>query len=131
MSEILYLSSGPLHYSYTEGYGYKLIVRMDQGIIDFYRSLVPKWVRLNSQMYPAHVSVVRKVVPVNLGFWGRYEGEVVDFEYSPVVCNEGVYYWLNVFSRRLEEVRVELGLSPTRVFEGGLSCFHATVGNIK
>lgn len=130
----LFWSSGPLRYTIDRS-GYKLNVMVDRGISDYYRSLIPKYVGLNGTRYPPHVSVVRKEIPRNLEFWGKYEGEVVNFAYSNIVHSGKVYYWLNVFSERLEQIRLELGLPVsteyTRPPDGWTRCFHCTIGNIK
>ena len=135
MDEVLYRSVGTLHYDRTQDGGYKLIVQIDQEISDYYRSLIPKWIDARPQMYRAHVSVVRKEVPPNLDYWGVYEGEKVEFWYSPIVHNGKFYYWLNVFCLRLEEIRLELGLPVRSEYTippcGFTKCFHTTLANNK
>lgn len=131
---MLYKSEGILRYY---GPPYKLIVEVDQGIGDLYRALIPKYMPVNRPMYPAHITVVRseKETPVILDSWGKHNGERVEFYYDPEVKVGTVYYWLNVFCKRLEEIRVELGMSVdspyTRPPEGFLKCFHLTIGNSK
>lgn len=113
----------------------KLIVVVDPNISLYYRSLVPKWMPLNPQKYPPHISVVRREVPPNMAAWGKYQKETIDFTYSNEICNGKVYYWLNAFSKRLEEIRTELGLSIsseyTRPPDSWTKCFHITIGNCK
>ena len=41
---------------------------------------------------------------------------------------DGVYYWLNVYSTRLEDIREELGLKR---LPGSFEAFHITIGNNK
>ena len=134
MNEILYTSTGILRYHY-QGAGYKLAVDIDPEITRFYRSLIPKNIKTNPQMYDAHISVVRKEVPPNLEFWERYEGQEIEFLYSPIIYYGEVYVWLNCFSKRLEEIRLELGLpvdSPyTRPPSGLEKTFHSTICNLK
>jgi hypothetical protein len=131
----LHSSTGVLRYTQRDGYGFRCVLDIDQQISEYYRALLPKWIYVNRQMYPAHVSVVRKEVPPNLEAWGRHEGEEIEFQYEHFVYNDNVYYWLNVFCTRLEEIRAELGLpvsSPiTRPPSGFLKCFHSTIGNVK
>ena len=129
-----YPSDGHLRYSRTDDGGYKLIVEVHPTITAFYRTLVPRAIRLNMQRYPPHISVVRKEIPVNLDAWGKYEGEVVDFEYGSDIMHDDTYYWLNVYSPRLHEIRVELGLPPSSEWSrppDGADCFHSTIGNVK
>lgn len=126
----LFKSIGKLHYGET-----KLIVEADQELSRYYFALVPKSAKLNPQRYGAHISVVRNEVPTKLEFWKKYEGELIEFYYEPYVHNGEVYYWLNTFSNRLEEIRLELGLpissEYTRPPGGFFKCFHMTIGNIK
>lgn len=132
MDDILHKSTGVLRYSKD---GLNLRLSVCQGIVDLYRDLLPKSIRLNRQAFPAHISVVRKEVPPRMEFWRKYEGERLDFHYSPVVHHGKVYYWLNAFSTRLEAVRLELGLPVHSQYtlppEGFTKCFHVTIGNIK
>jgi hypothetical protein len=114
-----------------------LVVNADQELSNYYRVLIPKWKNAKSQMYPAHITVVREGLeePKNLEFWGKYQGEKIEFYYSPEVQEGTVYFWLNIFSVRLEEIRIELGLSVHSEYtlppEGFTKCFHMTVGNKK
>jgi hypothetical protein len=113
----------------------KATLDVDPGIVAFYRSLVPKSIRLNSQMYAPHISFVRKEIPPNMDVWGKYEGEEIEFEYSNIIHFDDVYAWLDVHSLRLQEIRMELGLPHMRRHSGspdGFSqSFHITIGNFK
>ncbi len=126
----LFKSTGTLRYGFTN-----LVLDVDQGIVDYYRALLPKSVRTNRQMYPAHISVIRKETPPKMELWNKYSGEQIEFEYSNIIHNGEVYYWLNCWCQRLEDIRVELGLpvdSPyTRPPDGFAKTFHVTLGNIK
>lgn len=128
----MHTSEGILHY---DNYPLKLVLQVDQQISDYYRSTLPKYIWTNPQRYPAHVSVVRNETPPNMELWGRYEGIKVPFLYEHHVYNGQVYYWLNVFCSRLEDIRVELGLpisSPYTLPPGGfVHCFHCSVANCK
>ena len=131
---MIYRSVGHLRYSFTEDYGHKLIVEVDQELANFYRSLIPRWFDVNPQKFPAHISVIRHETPIKLEYWGKYEGEEITFVYDPFVYVGNVYYWFNAFATRLEEIRVELGLSNSSRFSrppDGRRCFHVTIGNSK
>lgn len=124
-------STGVLRYGWES-----LVLDIDQGIVDFYRSLIPKYIEMNRQKYAAHISVVRKEVPPYYSeFWRKHEGEVIEFEYSNYIYNGTVYWWLNAYSKRLEEIRSELGLSILDQFNEPFRnyswTFHTTLGNIK
>ena len=127
---ILYKSIGTLRYGFTH-----LVVDVDPEITRYYRALLPKYVEIQPQMYPAHISVVRKETPPKIELWRKYEGQKIEFNYNPVVHEGSVYFWLNVFCQQLEKIRVELGLeihSPyTLPPEGFVHCFHCTIGNKK
>ncbi len=113
---------------------YKLIVEADQNISDYYRNLVPKYLKLNKQMHAAHISIVRKEIPINLQYWKKYEGEEIKFEYEGYIYNDETYYWLGVKCDYLKLIRAELGLPLTSwITESPDSGheFHLTVGNTK
>lgn len=127
----MFYSTGTLIYSNNP---YKLIVSVDQGISDYYRSLIPKYKDVKKQMYSAHMSVVRNETPIKLSQWEKYQNINVDFEYEPIIYNDECYYWLNAYSSVLEDIRIELGLLPTNEFTrspDGKHKFHITIGNIK
>lgn len=138
---LLYQSSGILRYSDNP---YRLVVEVDQELVSYYRSLIPKYLCVSSSRYPAHITVVRpeKESPKNLELWKKYEGEELDFLYEPIVVHGKNYYWLRVLSKRLEEIRAELGLGLERSKtltdasyelppEPYLKFFHTTIANCK
>ena len=131
---MLHRATGILKYENNDDF-YKLIVEVDPNLALFYRSLIPKYKGVTGQRYPPHISVVRKEIPPNLALWGKYEESPVDFVYDSDIQNDDKYWWLNAFSTRLEEIRVELGLPVTSPFtrppSGFLKCFHITLGNTK
>lgn len=112
----------------------KLILSVDQGIVDLAFALTPKYYKLQRQAFPAHISVVRNEW-FKSDLWGTHEGERVEFTYDPRTRNDETYHWMRVWSERLSQIRVELGRPP---FRGGVTlppdgerCFHITVGNTK
>lgn len=134
MCDSLYPSIGTFHYS-SDGCALKVLV--DPELAAYYRALIPKWKNVKCPRWPAHITVVRqgKEIPTIMEPWGKYEGNTVEFFYSPVVHFGKVYYWLNVFCVRLEEIRRELGLPVRSEYtippEGFVKCFHMTLGNSK
>lgn len=127
----MFTSTGFLKY-YTDPY--KLIVEVDQGISDYYRSTIPKYIKTNKQLYPAHISVVRKEIPPNLNVWNKYQDKEIEFQYEHYVYNDDVYIWLNVFCDELEFIRKELGLSTCSgitMSPDGRHKFHCTIANRK
>jgi uncharacterized protein YaeQ len=113
---------------------YKLIVSVDDEIGKFYRSLVPKYLAVKKPMYPTHISVVRNQMPVNLSAWRKYHEQEIVFDYDSYIYNDELYYWLNAYSKSLEDIRVELGLPSTSKYTrspDGRHMFHITIGNLK
>ena len=110
---------------------------MDQGLIDFYRSLVPKILNIKPQAYKGHISVIRKEIPQVLyldHFWGAYEGEEIEFQYRNDIQYDETYCWIPAYSARLSGIRTELGLPPFRRIkrpEHEDPSYHITLGNFK
>jgi len=129
----MFQSSGIL--KYTKNVNYSLRVVIDSELTRYYRSLLPKWMKSKQQMYSPHISVVRKESPIYLEFWGKYEGELITFDYDHEIEYNDTYVWLNAYSHRLEQIRVELGLpihsQYTMPPEGFTKRFHTTIGNFK
>ena len=132
---MLYKSTGVLRYS--EDKGYKLIVVIDKQIARYYRSLIPKWYVVQGTRYDPHITVVRsyKETPPDLTAWGKYEGQEIEFLYDSTIQMSENYYWLNILCKRLEEIRLELGLPVTSIYtrppEGFSKFFHTTIANTK
>lgn len=126
-----YSTTGKLHYSIENGV-YKLIVEVDPGIAALARALTP--VKLNKPKYAPHISVVRHETPTSIDMWGKYEGELVSFDYCPFVHNDEKYYWLQVVSPALVKIRMDLGLPASSLKSrppDGTEVFHTTIGNTK
>jgi hypothetical protein len=121
----MYKSVGILEYGPGTN---RIVLNVDQGIADFYRSLIPKAWPKNPQRYMAHISVVRKITPPDLRAWGKYSGEHIEFEYEPEIIWDEKYYWLSAYCPRLCDIRVELGLEPMPPWRNKL---HITVANRK
>lgn len=85
-------------------------------------------------MYSSHISTVRNETPLNLSVWRKYHQQEISFDYEPFIYNGTVYYWLNAYSKNLEDIRLELGLPNTSEFTrspDGRHKFHITIGNLK
>ena len=81
---------------------------------------------LNAPVWRSHVTVCRGETPKKQWNWKKYEGRRITFEYSPEIKLSETYAWLSIYSRELEEIRVELGLAPQPFVR-----FHLTIGNTK
>lgn len=123
-AQLIHSSTGTMRY----GPGMRVVLEVDQGIADFYRSLIPKSFMVKPQRHPAHVSVVRHETPRNMAAWGKHIGEQITFDYSPQIVNDETYFWLDVKCARIEEIRIELGLLSHPPWR---NLFHITLGNMK
>ena len=109
---------------------FKIIVAVDKGLADFYRSLIPKSVDLQLQRYTPHITVARHdnvVIDFDLP-------HMVEFDYSPYIYNNHMYYWLEVKCDLLKQIRRRLGLpllSELTKSPDGRHDFHITLGNLK
>jgi len=121
------------HLNYFEN-PYKLIVSVDDEFGRYYRSLIPKSHRVQKPMYSSHISTVRKETPLNISAWGKYQNQIINFQYENIIYNDELYYWLNVSSDDLEKIRIELGLpiySDITKSPDGKHKFHITIANTK
>lgn len=107
---------------------------LDQQLADYYLSLIPKSYRLTRPRWPAHATIARPDDYIKDGHWawGRHEGEVVDFVYDPTLHTNDKYWWFNLWSKVMENIRSEFGLGlSSRITippHGYSKCFHCTVG---
>lgn len=130
-----YSSEGILHYSIKEGY--RLVVEIDGELAAYYRALIPFWMSANKPRFAPHITVVRihKEIPKILDVWNKYEGEKISFIYESFIYHDRNYYWLNIWCKRLEEIRQELGMPVTSPYtippDGFRKCFHCTIANKK
>lgn len=112
------------------GPGIRAIAEIDQELSDYYRSLIPKYYNVKPQKYKSHITIVRTAIenPPNMEYWGKYENQYINFSYSPVIHNDGTYFWLNAYSADIEKIREELGLPKYRLARNE---YHITIANLK
>ena len=130
---MLFTSTGTLVTSVDRG-NYKLIVEIDPEISNYYRSLIPKYCRVNRQRYAPHISVVRDEEIRYWSEWNGLQGKVITFWYVGIIHSDETYFWLEVNSWDLQDLRVKLGLTSTsRITRSpdGNHSFHITLGNVK
>ena len=128
---MLFESSGYIKYSKDP---YKVILTVDQGIADFYRSLVPKTRYIQRQMHGAHASIVRNQTPIRMKYWGKHENTLTNFYYDNIIHWCDTYYWINIYCRLGERIREELCLpiyKSNDAPDGFTQKFHVTIGNCK
>ena len=130
----MHVSRGVIRCSLMTNGSKKMIVEVDQGIVDLAFALTPKYYKLKRQAFRAHISVVRNEW-FDSPLWGKHEGEVIEFSYDPRTVNDETYHWMRAFCERLAQIRMELGRHPYRrgvtAPPDGEQCFHITVGNTK
>lgn len=81
----------------------------------YYQKFLQRSLGLNSinEVYRSHITVINhnEIVPPEL--WGKYQNEIIEFNYSIEVKSAGPYFWLPVVSTRVTEIRAEMGLPAT------------------
>lgn len=111
----------------------KVILAVDPGIAEFYRSLIPKHHNVKKGKYPPHITIAR-CEPIS-DKWKRWSNYYVLFEYDPYIQNNGsVYWWLNAKCLGLNALRVMCDLdvwSEKSRPPDGSENFHITIGNTK
>ncbi len=120
----MFVSVGKLEYGGTD----RLVLNIDEGIGDYYYSLIPKWKVKQRPAYDAKITVIRTGIEKPISRWMEFDGQFVPFVYSGVICEEETYYILKAWSKELCKIRIAHGLPPFRV---GYDCFHITIGNKK
>lgn len=99
-----------------------LIVNCSETISTYYRAMIEKnilnplglekGVKLAPPMWGSHITVLDGRIPVAEEFrhiWKKHDGEVIDFEYSPKVYQRWKFWNIPVRSKKLDEIREELG----------------------
>lgn len=118
-----------------------IVAYVDKDIATYYRSLVPKAKYIQPPMYDPHITIVRKDIenieliekaplglintPMHVGY---YDGYLCSIEYDSNIKTDGVYYWLDCWSKSIGDIRESLGLSR---FRDGFDRYHITIGNTK
>jgi hypothetical protein len=97
----------------------------------YYRSLVHAFspsISLQTPMHGSHITVIAgKYEPDHdERYWKKYDGHSVEFQYSPEIESDDTYFWLPVFCKEFESIRIELGLKPLIPIP-----WHLTIGNLK
>ena len=111
-------------------YDWWIVAYLPQDFGRYYRSLCPKAWCIKPPMYNSHITVVRKdLEQLDKSKLSDIEdGRVVSLSYSPEIKTDGLYYWMDVYSPEIVEIRRSLGLPDYR---DGYDCYHVTIGNKK
>jgi hypothetical protein len=120
------LSKGPVSDNWW------VVLDCDPELGRFYRHLYLQAARHTDKLvrpyWKEHITVVRNEEPPadKKPLWGRDEGRVFTFQYSPVIEDNDMFFWLRVHCPELLDLREELGLPRHPAAE-----LHLTVGNNK
>jgi len=105
-----------------------IVVDIPKGIVEYYYSLIPKYLPKARQMYDGHITIIRTGVET----WPKsitvFDGIKVQFFYEPIINYSPPYYFLNCWSRDIVRIRHGLGLTSYRPF---FNSYHITIGNTK
>jgi hypothetical protein len=101
---------------------------VDPELARYYRRLIPKHYDVKIPKWAPHITVVRKFEAPNANYSEQwYHGYYFPFVYSPHICFDGTYFYLECSSKWITKMRKEFGLEPYRFNK----CYHITIGNIK
>lgn len=114
-----------------------VVVDADWGLCEFYRYMIMRDLinpfrqdpiphRIHPPKWGCHVTVLdgRHDIPQsNMHLWNKFEGQDIEFEYSPMIEQHWKFFVLPVRSQRLMEIRRDLGLPKKPL--------HITVGRIE
>lgn len=104
-----FVSEGVIQH-FVQNDNYKIWLLIDDEIGRYYRTFIPG--KINTPLYPTHISIYRgKKIP-NMPKWGFYEGYKVSFEYVNAIHSDNIYWWLEAICPNLENIRMDLGLGP-------------------
>ena len=103
------------------------IIEIDQGIVDFYRSLLNSHYKtdLLKPSWNAHISVIQGSIDVNSNeykaFWLKYDNQEVVFRYKPLIRysgdtlpvengDNGWFWFIDVECEMIKKIREDFGL---------------------
>lgn len=129
----MFTTSATINYRHDSD-GSWITAWMDNNILNYYYSLIPKHYRVNKPRWKAHATIARpEEGPFNMGVWGMHEGKLAQIVYDPMLHEERGIWWINLWSVEFEQIRLEMNLSiKSRITKPPSSefskCFHCTVG---
>lgn len=120
-----------IQYNKTEQW---LVVDCDTEIGKYYRSLYynskynAKTKKINNSIWKEHITIIRgeEIPEEKKIYWNKYNNKEIEFEYSNKIYTNGMFYWLQIYSHLLLDLREELGLSRELTVP-----LHLTLGNNK
>ena len=108
----------------------KIIATIDSGIGDYYYSLIPLSFVARRPLYGNKITVVRSP-PIETFDYEKgmeFDNKTVEIEYDGCLQYQQPYFYLDCWSKDIEEIRKSLGLTR---FRNGFSSYHITIGNVK
>lgn len=108
----------------------EVVLDIDQSIIEYYYSLIPKYYHPNRQKYSGHITIIRGFEKP-LFKLSMFNGHKCLFEYDKTIHYEKPYFFLNANCRKAEFLRMLSGLPRFRFDEISKRCFHITIANTK
>ena len=119
------LSVGTIRYGKSSWY---MVIDCCPELGRLYRTLFYESVyrtrKIQKPLYGNHITVIRREEPTNKDLWFKYDGMEIQFEYSPLANCNRYYHWLPIKCSKLDEIRVELGLTNPPICP-----YHMTFGN--
>lgn len=115
------------------------VANTDSEICRYYRWWVWRryMIKLEKPAWGAHISIIRGEVPQEQfrDGWKKHHGEIIEFEYSPIVRYSGDttgdrpnwFWFVDVWCPKMNDIRKELGLK-WRDDNGEPFKFHITIG---
>lgn len=106
----------------------KCSLEIDRDFLNYYYSLIPKYIKVNKPKYNPHITIVRtkyEEIQQNYGLW---DGMRIPFLYLPLMRQDKLYFWLDCFSLHIGLLRGHLGLSW---FRNNFNSYHCTIANFK
>jgi len=111
-----------------------VVLETCEDLCRYYRHhlLKHRGIKLAKPAWGAHISIVRGTAPPNQEAWEKHHGETIQFRYSEEVRQSGDttgwdrpnnYFFLDCYSDRLAEIRLELGFDTTPKTK-----YHMTIG---
>lgn len=118
-----------IHYDPRLGKKYDpwwVIASCDNEIANYYRWHIERrfGITLLKPAFDAHVSIVIGEQPTNIELWGKHQNLEIDFSYTNKIYTNGEFWWLNVQSPAMLELRDQLGL-PEKTHN-----LHLTIGRV-
>lgn len=101
------------------------IISIDQEIVRYYFSTIPKYCLKQKQKYPAHITVIRNFEKIT--FDNYRSGDIVTYYYDNFIYENLKYYYIKCWSNDIIEIRKHYGLIGYRFDD----CAHITIGNKK